>query len=89
MNLAFWNQLYFVLLMKSHLESYPCPLIINSFWNVGFLLGITIILQILSGIFLGLHYTSDLNNAYFSVFFSFFLTGYKYSFLSTSRVTDR
>lgn len=69
MNLAFWNQLYFVLLMKSHLESYPCPLIINSFWNVGFLLGITIILQILSGIFLGLHYTSDLNNAYFSVFF--------------------
>jgi hypothetical protein len=40
MNLAFWNQLYFVLLMKSHLESYPCPLIINSFWNVGFLLGI-------------------------------------------------
>jgi ubiquinol-cytochrome c reductase cytochrome b subunit len=55
--------------MKSHLESYPCPLIINSFWNVGFLLGITIILQILSGIFLGLHYTSDLNNAYFSVFF--------------------
>ena len=68
MNLAFWNQLYFVLLMKSHLESYPCPLIINSFWNVGFLLGITIILQILSGIFLGLHYTSDLNNAYFSVF---------------------
>ena len=43
MNLAFWNQLYFVLLMKSHLESYPCPLIINSFWNVGFLLGITII----------------------------------------------
>ena len=69
MNYAFWNQLYFVLLMKSHLESYPCPLIINSFWNVGFLLGITIILQILSGIFLGLHYTSDLNNAYFSVFF--------------------
>ena len=27
MNHAFWNQLYFVLLMKSHLESYPCPLI--------------------------------------------------------------
>ena len=42
MNYAFWNQLYFVLLMKSHLESYPCPLIINSFWNVGFLLGITL-----------------------------------------------
>ncbi len=40
--------------MKSHLESYPCPLIINSFWNLGFLLGITILLQIITGIFLSL-----------------------------------
>ena len=60
---------YFILLMKSHLQSYPCPLQINSFWNLGFLLGITIILQIITGIFLGLHYTSDLNSAYSSLFF--------------------
>ena len=38
-------KLYFVLLMKSHIKSYPCPLQINYFWNLGFLLGITIILQ--------------------------------------------
>jgi len=55
--------------MKSHLQSYPCPLQINSFWNLGFLLAITIILQIITGIFLGLHYTSDLHSAYSSVFF--------------------
>ena len=55
--------------MKSHLQSYPCPLQINSFWNLGFLLGITIILQIITGIFLSLHYTSDLNSAYSSIFF--------------------
>ena len=55
----FCRRLYFVLLVKSHLQSYPCPLQINSFWNLGFLLGITIILQIITGIFLGLHYTSD------------------------------
>merc|ERR1712006_28751 len=61
--------LYFVLLVKSHLQSYPCPLQINFFWNLGFLLGITIILQIITGIFLALHYTSDLNSAYSSVFF--------------------
>ena len=66
---SFPSQLYFVLLMKSHLQSYPCPLQINSFWNLGFLLGITIILQIITGIFLGLHYTSDLNSAYSSLFF--------------------
>ena len=59
----------FVLLVKSHLQSYPCPLQINSFWNLGFLLGITILLQIITGIFLGLHYTSDLNSAYSSLFF--------------------
>jgi hypothetical protein len=47
--------IHFVLLMKSHLQSYPCPLVLNSFWNLGFLLGITIILQIITGIFLGLH----------------------------------
>merc|ERR1711913_53151 len=66
-------KLYFVLLMKSHLQSYPCPLQINSFWNLGFLLGITIILQIITGIFLGLHYTSDLNSAFSSLFFFLFL----------------
>ena len=62
-------EFYFLFLMKSHLQSYPCPLQINSFWNLGFLLGITIILQIITGIFLGLHYTSDLNSAYSSIFF--------------------
>merc|ERR1711930_46200 len=38
-------------------------------WNFGFLLGVAIILQIITGIFLALHYTSDLNSAYFSLFF--------------------
>merc|ERR1711870_219735 len=62
-------KLYFVLLVKSHLQSYPCPLQINFFWNLGFLLGITIMLRIITGIFLALHYTSDINSAYFSLFF--------------------
>merc|ERR1711862_593731 len=66
---SFLLTLYIVLLMKSHLQSYPCPLQINFFWNLGFLLGIAIILQIITGIFLALHYTSDLNSAYSSVFF--------------------
>merc|ERR1711907_65372 len=49
--------------------SYPCPLIINFFWNLGFLLGIAIFLQIVTGIFLSLYYISDINSAYFSIFF--------------------
>merc|ERR1711976_311315 len=51
--------------------SYPCPLQINFFWNLGFLLGVAIILQIVTGIFLALHYSSDLESAYF--LFSFLL----------------
>merc|ERR1711976_428811 len=60
---------YFLFLMKSHLQSYPCPLQINFFWNLGFLLAVAIILQIVTGIFLALHYTSDLSSAYCSIFF--------------------
>merc|ERR1711957_1144653 len=66
---CYFNKLYFVLLMKSHLQSYPCPLQINFFWNLGFLLAVAIVLQIITGIFLALHYTSDVHAAYFSVFF--------------------
>merc|ERR1712226_2138 len=66
---SFLLTLYFVLLMKSHLQSYPSPLQINFFWNLGFLLGVAIMLQIITGIFLALHYTSDLNSAYYQIFF--------------------
>jgi len=60
---------FFVLLMKSHLQSYPCPIQINSLWNFGFLLGVTIILQVITGILLSLYYVSDISISYFSVFF--------------------
>jgi quinol-cytochrome oxidoreductase complex cytochrome b subunit len=53
--------------MKSHLGSYPCPLNLNYFWNLGFLLLVTILLQMMTGILLSLHYTSDIHSAYYSV----------------------
>merc|ERR1712110_368438 len=37
--------------------------------NLGFLLGVAIMLQIVTGIFIALHYTSDLNSAYYQIFF--------------------
>merc|ERR1739848_125412 len=58
---------HFVLLMKSHLGSYPCPLNLNYFWNLGFILLVTILLQMMTGILLSLHYTSDIHSAYYSV----------------------
>jgi len=55
--------------MKSHFQLYPCPIQINSLWNFGFLLGVTIILQVITGILLSLYYVSDISISYFSVFF--------------------
>merc|ERR1712124_73741 len=39
----------------------------NYFWNLGFLLLVTILLQMMTGILLSLHYTSDIHSAYYSV----------------------
>merc|ERR1711904_568168 len=59
---------FFILLTRAHLISYPCPLQINFFWNLGFSLGVAIVLQILTGLLLALHYTADLLSAFVSVF---------------------
>jgi len=39
----------------------------NFLWNLGFLVALTMILQILTGILLGLHYTPHINSAYSSL----------------------
>jgi ubiquinol-cytochrome c reductase cytochrome b subunit len=52
---------------SNHLKSYPCPKNINFLWNQGFLVALTMLLQILTGILLGLHYTPDINSAYYSL----------------------
>jgi len=59
----------YVSIIKSHLVTYPCPGSINSFWNLGFLLGFSIVGQLSTGLLLALYYTSEINSAYFSVFF--------------------
>ena len=64
-----YASLNFMLLVKSHLGSYPTPLQINTFWNFGFLLGITIVIQIITGIFLTIHYSSDMSNSFMSLYF--------------------
>nr|Q34760.2 RecName: Full=Cytochrome b; AltName: Full=Complex III subunit 3; AltName: Full=Complex III subunit III; AltName: Full=Cytochrome b-c1 complex subunit 3; AltName: Full=Ubiquinol-cytochrome-c reductase complex cytochrome b subunit [Hippotragus niger]AAD13495.1 cytochrome b [Hippotragus niger] len=45
----------------------PTPPNISSWWNFGSLLGICLILQILTGLFLAMHYTSDTMTAFSSV----------------------
>nr|AOL02411.1 cytochrome b [Hypsugo macrotis] len=45
----------------------PTPSNISSWWNFGSLLGICLALQILTGLFLAMHYTSDTTTAFSSV----------------------
>nr|YP_010409556.1 cytochrome b [Chiropotes chiropotes]ACX30260.1 cytochrome b [Chiropotes chiropotes]URH13921.1 cytochrome b [Chiropotes chiropotes]URH13934.1 cytochrome b [Chiropotes chiropotes]URH14285.1 cytochrome b [Chiropotes chiropotes]URH16430.1 cytochrome b [Chiropotes chiropotes] len=45
----------------------PTPPNISSWWNFGSLLGICLIIQIITGLFLAMHYTSDSSTAFSSV----------------------
>nr|WJW73786.1 cytochrome b [Platypeza sp.] len=45
----------------------PAPINISAWWNFGSLLGLCLIIQILTGVFLAMHYTADINLAFNSV----------------------
>nr|YP_009918972.1 cytochrome b [Pegoplata infirma]QMP96552.1 cytochrome b [Pegoplata infirma] len=45
----------------------PAPINISSWWNFGSLLGLCLIIQIITGLFLAMHYTADISLAFNSV----------------------
>nr|UHM24939.1 cytochrome b [Layahima wuzhishana] len=45
----------------------PAPSNISAWWNFGSLLGLCLIIQIITGLFLAMHYTADINMAFNSV----------------------
>merc|ERR1712224_557809 len=47
--------------------SYPCPSNISYLYNYGFLLGMCIILQIITGICLSMHYISHISYSFFDI----------------------
>nr|ALG76033.1 cytochrome b [Sicista subtilis] len=54
-------------IINDSLIELPTPSNISSWWNFGSLLGICLIIQILTGLFLAMHYTSDTSTAFSSV----------------------
>nr|YP_009175614.1 cytochrome b [Maccullochella ikei]ALH16602.1 cytochrome b [Maccullochella ikei]ALH16615.1 cytochrome b [Maccullochella ikei]ALH16628.1 cytochrome b [Maccullochella ikei] len=52
---------------NSALIDLPAPSNISSWWNFGSLLGLCLIIQILTGLFLAMHYTPDITTAFSSV----------------------
>ncbi len=53
--------------VKAHLRDYPAPRNLNYMWNFGSLAGVALLLQIVTGIFLAMHYKADAGLAFDSV----------------------
>jgi len=56
-----------LLKIKNHVVSYPTPSNLNNLWNFGFLSGVCLFIQILTGLFLTMHYTPSIDYAFDSV----------------------
>ena len=56
-----------VFLINNWFIDLPAPYNLNYLWNLGSLLGICLIIQMISGIFLAMHYCSDIELAFSSV----------------------
>nr|YP_009494739.1 cytochrome b [Leucoraja circularis]AWO66545.1 cytochrome b [Leucoraja circularis] len=54
-------------IINSSLIDLPTPANISIWWNYGSLLGLCLIVQILTGLFLAMHYTPDISSAFSSV----------------------
>jgi len=44
-------------ILNNHLIDYPTPTNINYFWGFGSLAGVCLVIQIITGILLAMHYT--------------------------------
>jgi quinol-cytochrome oxidoreductase complex cytochrome b subunit len=60
------NSLLFQIIWD-HIGSYPAPKNINYSWSFGALSGICLVIQILSGLFLSMHYIPEVSSAFSSV----------------------
>jgi quinol-cytochrome oxidoreductase complex cytochrome b subunit len=54
-------------ILSTHLLNYPTPISLSYFWNFGSLAGLILIIQILTGLFLVMHYTTSIDGAFISV----------------------
>ena len=53
--------------INSHIVDYPTPINLNYFWSFGSTAGICLVIQILTGVFLAMHYTPHVDLAFYSI----------------------
>jgi len=62
-----WNKDYLLSFIDSHIIDYPTPINLNYMWSFGSVAGFCLVIQILTGIFLAMHYTPNIELAFDSV----------------------
>jgi ubiquinol-cytochrome c reductase cytochrome b subunit len=62
-----WNSNQIMSFIDSHIIDYPTPINLNYMWSFGSTAGLCLVMQIVSGIFLGMHYTPHIDYAFASV----------------------
>jgi len=62
-----WNKDPLLAFVDSHIIDYPTPINLNYLWSFGSAAGLCLIIQIVTGIFLAMHYTPHINLAFYSV----------------------
>jgi ubiquinol-cytochrome c reductase cytochrome b subunit len=62
-----WNKDALLSFIDSHIINYPTPINLNYFWSFGSAAGICLVIQILTGIFLAMHYCPHVDFAFNSV----------------------
>ena len=67
LNLSRINKNYLVALIDSHIIHYPTPVTLTYARSFGSLAGICLVIQIISGIFLAMHYTPNIDLAFSSL----------------------
>lgn len=62
-----WNKDATLAFIDSHIINYPTPINLNYFWSFGSAAGICLVIQIVTGIFLAMHYCTNVDLAFDSV----------------------
>jgi ubiquinol-cytochrome c reductase cytochrome b subunit len=62
-----WKKRGLLQIFNNHLVDYPSPVNVNYLWSIGSLAGICLGIQIVTGIFLAMHYIPHVDHAFLSV----------------------
>ena len=62
-----WNKNYLLNILDCHIIHYPTPISLTYAWSFGALSGMCLVIQLITGAFLSIHYTANIDLAFLSV----------------------